>query len=442
MILTSLLCVINAAAAINCIYLFMQRILKSVRYPLLLMLIISGFVAVKADAQQTHDVDNMFEKAREYAALGEYSEARSFALQILDVTPQYHDVRVFLARTLGWDHRFSEARSQLRYVLRDEPENIEALSARADIELWDRNYRAGIEFADRAIEKDPQRADLYIRRARLFIGIDRFSDASSDLDRAVVIDPENLTLVRQIRSEIEQDQQRNIIAFGFSYDHFDSDLDPWQRYYGEYHRLTDYGPVIGRASLGQRFETTDWQAELDVYPTLGRNWYAYLNAAVSGGNLFPDFRIGGELYRSLPTAFEGSAGVRYLNFSDDDVVIFTGSISKYWRSWFFTLRPFYTPQDAGRSIALNTIARRYLGNPQTYISLNGGFGFSPDESRLLDGDPNRRLLNSRYIGLNGYHLLRERLQLFGEIKFTEQQFPFSEDYIQIYTLETGIRYRF
>ena len=417
----------------------MQRFLKS---SLLLFFIISGTMTVEADAQQTPDVDVLFEEARISAAEGDYGEAKSLARQILDITPNYHDVRVFLARTLAWDRRFSDARSQLSYVLRDEPGHIEALSARADIELWSRNYRAGIEFADRAIDHDPQLAGLYIQRARLLIGLNRFSDASSDLGRAAEIDPDDLTIVRQLRAEIEQDKKRNIVALGFSYDHFDADLDPWQRFYGEYHRLTNYGPVIGRASLGHRFETTDWQAELDAYPTFGRNWYAYLNAGVSGGNLFPDFRVGGELYRSLPYAFEGSAGVRYLNFSDDDVMILTASISKYWRSWFFTLRPFFTPQDAGTSTALNTIARRYLGNPLTYVSLNGGFGFSPDESRLLDGDPDRRLLNSRYVGVNGYYLFRDQLQLFGEVKFTEQEFPFTDDFIQIYTLETGIRYRF
>ncbi|REL38946.1 YaiO family outer membrane beta-barrel protein [Rhodohalobacter sp. SW132] len=395
-----------------------------------------------AQAQQAEDPDALFEQARTVASDGNLEEARELALLILSEFPEYHDVRIFYARTLAWEQRFSDSRTQLQIVLRDEPEHPEALSARADVELWDGNFRAGLEYANRSIAVRPDQAGLYVQRARILIGLNRFSAALSDLDSAENLDAEHSERIQQLRNEIQQDQHRNIAVFGMSYDQFGDDLDPYQRMYGEYHRLTDYGPVIGRISVVHRFDITDWQAEIDSYPILSSNWYAYLNAGLSGGELFPEFRFGAELYRSLPQTFEGSAGLRYLNFRDDDVIIVTASISKYWRSWFFTFQPFFTPGDAGVNTAFNGIARKYFGDPLSYASLVGGFGFSPDDRRIIDGTAAERLLKSRYFGVDANYLVRNRLQLFGETKVTFQQFPFLTDYTRIITLETGIRYSF
>lgn len=240
----------------------------------------------------------------------------------------------------------------------------------------------------------------------------------------------------------EYNDRKNLVGAGLTYDWYDNDIEPWQKAHVEYRRYTNMGPVIGRINIGHRFDITDYQGEIDFWPTFNNKWYGYLNGGYSGSDLFPKFRVGAEIYRIIPKGFETSFGFRYLKFSQDDVLIFTGSISKYIGKWLLIGRPFFTPQEAGISTSFNVIARRYFANPQSYASLIGGLGFSPDERRLLDGFGNDRLQKSRYIGITGNYLFRNRIELFGELKATDQQFPFSNDYIRIYTFEMGTRFRF
>ena len=417
----------------------MFKISRTLFFPLILLLSLS--TALHAQDAEDIDLDQLFEKALQLAADGEYAEARTIAGTILEQVPGYHDVRIFRARTYAWQNRFSNARSDLDIVLSAEPKNADALSARTDMEYWSGNYQVALQFAGRWIEADSENPSAYLRRSEINLALDRFGFAINDLEKAESLDaaPQR---VFALNRQIADDQRRNIAAFGLSYDYYTEDFEPWQRLYVEYHRLTNFGPVIARLNIAHRFDITGIQFEADSYPSFGENWYAYLNAGYSGSDLYPDLRFGTEIYRSLPRAMEASLGARYLIFPNDEVLIFTGSLSKYWRDWFFSARPFITPQEAGVSAAFNFIARRYFGDPLRFASFNGGFGFSPDERRLVDAEIDNRFQQSYYFSLVGNYLLRNHFQLFGEIKFTSQELPGFIDHTNIYTFETGIRYRF
>jgi len=234
----------------------------------------------------------------------------------------------------------------------------------------------------------------------------------------------------------------NMVATAFTYDRYGENIEDWQRMYLEYRRFAKNGTYIGRLNVGSRFGLTDYEGEVDLWPVFSDNWYGYFNTGLSGGDLFPEFKVSGEMYRVIPGGFEASAGLRFLKFSTDDVFIFTASLNKYAGNWLLIARPFFTPQDSGVSSSLNVTARRYFGNPEIFASIIAGFGFSPDERTLIDGSPDQRLLKTRYIGLIGNYLIQNRFELFGELKASSQEFPFTDQFIRIYTFETGIRYRF
>lgn len=407
---------------------------------LLIVFISAGFTV--ANAQEIESVDAAFQEARELAFEGKYRQSREISRRILSQEPDYHDVRILLARTYAWNQQFREARTQLAYVLEREPDYTDAISARIDVEQWSGNFHVALQFANRAINYTPDDPDLYVKRATILKEINRYSLAEENLDRAETLDP-NREDVQNLRQTLREDQRRNMVVFGITRDDYNVDFESRERIYLEYHRLTNYGPIIGRLNVDHRFETTGYQFELDAYPRIYSKWYAYMNAGYSSSTtLFPKFRAGLELYRELPYAFETSIGARYLRFDQDEVFILTGSLSKYWRAWFFSARPFITPKDGDLSAAFNFIARRYFGDPNTHASLIGGFGFSPDERRLLDGTLEERLSQSYYFGLTGNRKIRNNYQLFGEFRWTFQELQAFPGFSQIYTLETGVRYRF
>lgn len=250
------------------------------------------------------------------------------------------------------------------------------------------------------------------------------------------------SFARQSSTYQDYQSKKNVAGFGLTYDHYGDDLEDWQKMYVEYRRITSVGPIIGRLNVGHRFDITDYQGEIDFWPEFNENWYGYFNIGVSGGDLFPEFRAGAELYRAMTNGFESSLGFRYLKFSEDDVIIFTGSIGKYVGNWLLIGRPYFTPQDSGVSSSFTILARRYLGNPDTFASLLAGFGFSPDERRFLDGQAENRFQKSRYIGVQTTYLVKNQFELFGTLKLTWQELPFNQSFTKITTFEMGGRYRF
>lgn len=158
---------------------------------------------------------------------------------------------------------------------------------------------------------------------------------------------------------------------------FDDDADPWQ--YGSLElgarrpRLTP----VGRVNWASRFGEDGYQLEADLYPARAGLGYAYLSAAWSEGAPFPELRLAGELYASLPHAFEASAGVVYMDFGSDDVTVLVGSISKYAGNYWIALRPSWTT--VGSELAGTLLARRYLRTAGEFVTVRLFAGSTPEE---------------------------------------------------------------
>ena len=67
-----------------------------------------------------------------------------------------------------------------------------------------------------------------------------------------------------------------------------------------------------------------------------------------------------------------------LSFKEGEVIILTGTIGKYSGNWWFSVRPYFSYSDNNWSTSATLTTRRYLSDPDSFISLNLGTGFSPD----------------------------------------------------------------
>ena len=66
-------------------------------------------------------------------------------------------------------------------------------------------------------------------------------------------------------------------------------------------RATTFGPLLARASHADRSRTTDNLFELEAYPRLDRNTFAYLAGGWSSrGTLYPHSRFAAEVFRTFP----------------------------------------------------------------------------------------------------------------------------------------------
>jgi YaiO family outer membrane protein len=416
------------------------------RKPALFTLILFFFLIVSGGANsvfaQVDNVDEAFSRAQELAFDGKRAEARELCRAILEVSPGYHDVRILMARTYSWDGRYADARRELSIVLESNPSYKDAHSALIDNEIWAEDYSRAIQAAETAQRLFPNDVPILLKLATAYNEKLMEREAVTVLNRIDQISPGKREAAL-LREQVKLSALKHTATAAYTHDWFSDVFNPGHKAYLQLQRKTKYGPVIGRINIAHRFEFTGLQPEIDFYPILSQNWYGYLNAGLTDNRLYPVYRFGAEVYRLLPFESEASVGFRLLGFKTDRVLIYTGSLSKYYDKYFFTVRPFFTPRDEGISTSINFIARRYFSTSDHYVSLLGGIGFSPEERRLLDEDGEFVLLKSRYIGLNYYRPVRTDLIVFGEFTAGQQELRNQPDeFIGLFTITLGVQLRF
>ena len=168
------------------------------------------------------------------------------------------------------------------------------------------------------------------------------------------------------------------VAIRYEYTHLDDDTsDPWQLASLEVGARRPRLTPIGRVNFASRFGESGYQLEADLYPARAGLGYAYLSAAYSDGAPFPDLRLAGELFATLPRAWEASGGVIHMDFGGDDVTIAVASISRYVGNYWIALRPSYST--TGSDLSGTLVVRRYLRTPGEFTTLRLFAGTTPEE---------------------------------------------------------------
>lgn len=376
----------------------MQNTVHHRKYILLIFILITG-LSVSSFAQT-------FEEARNLAFNGQREKARAICRTIL-ARGFDSDVALLLGRTFAWDGKYDSTRLILNQVLARNPESLEALDAFADVEFWSENYEKAIAYCDMALKKDSAAEAFVIKKARILHSSERYDEAVTVLEGFIRENPGHAEAFRKLQ-EYRIDVLKNSVRLSYTYDSFDKSFnrDPWQLMALSYSRKTSLGTLIARVNQARRFGNSGFQYEMDAYPKISENNYAYVNYGFSQSSVFPENRMGLEGYHSFPKAFEGSIGMRMLFFSGSTVDIYTAYLGKYAGNYWISLRSFVTPGTDGTSVSGLFLARRYFSDPENYLGLRLGYGVSPDDNRnLVDLDLRSRLtLNTRSVRLEFNHL--------------------------------------
>jgi YaiO family outer membrane protein len=415
------------------------------------IVLISVLMAVPALAQKDTTklgIDDLFMVAREKAFNKQHEEARALLRIILLRSPSYYDARVLLGRTYAWDGKYDSARNELKNVLTEEPSYKDALSALVDVELWSDQYAKVLEILDNALHYYPTDEELLLKKARTLKNLGRDVDALNVLNKLEDIHP-SAPGITSLRQEIDTKTMQNGIGINYATDQFSDIYDPMQYVYLQYSRRTPYGSVFGRMNYSNRFQSEGTQIEFDFYPVISEGKNGYLNYGYSKSSLFPKHRIGAEFYTNLPASFEASLGFRYLSFgSGNTVKIFTGTLGYYYRSYWFSVRPYLTPGDAGTSKSVSINIRYYFGDIDDYVTLKAGTGFTPDERQVqsssgFSASTEVFHLNSQTAGIGFQKMMGTYTLLVVSFDFTNQELSFSPyDYVKLYSFSAGIRLKF
>ncbi len=351
-----------------------------------LVLMLALFGSMPARGQSP---DSLFAKARSVAFEQEnYETARTLAYRALDRSPNYHGIRVFVARTLAWEERRDSARAELRYVLERDPAHYEGVKAMIDVQTWADRPSKALQYANQALEHHPDDPYFMRKRAAALRWLDRPDAALVQLNAVLAAQPTDEEAKRQ-RRNLKKEQMQHTLSATYRRDAFRGGRAPWSFGTVTLGRATSIGSVIGRVRYANRFSTGGLQYEVDAYPSIMSGFYAYASAGVSASSIFPDYRFGLSLYKSLPHGFLAELGTRYLNFGGGGTFVHVASLTKHYGNYLFKASTYVTASSSGTSVSVGGEVRRYFGGARTYVSVSGSAGSSASDP-MFEQDLSRR----------------------------------------------------
>ncbi len=331
-------------------------------------------------AQDNISSDDLFKQARTAAFnKKDYKLAIELSRKALEKSPDYSDIRIFLGRVYTWTDKKDSARIEFEKVLSRDKGNEDASIAYTDLEYWNDDPAKALNICENGLASHPDSKELLLRKSKCLIELKRFRDANDVVNLLLKADPKN-DAARALAEKIKDLGSKNKIGISYDFTGFDKQFaDPWHLASISYNRSTSLGAVIGRINYANRFTTSAVQFEADAYPRISKTFYSYVSGGVSNkSGVFPQYRAGFSLYANLPKSFEAEAGFRYLYFSDA-TWIYTASIGKYFKSYWFNFRTYITPDNKNISRSFSFTTRYYFGGAYDYLSLGLSTGISPDD---------------------------------------------------------------
>jgi len=373
--------------------------------------VLSGLFVIPVSAQiksagDTTSLETLLNKARQLAYNNGRAEARKICFQILNRDSTYWDAAVLLGRTYSWDSKYDSSRIALNKVIVKKPGYYDAMEALIDNELSDDKYLSAIKYADEGLLYLPDNEMFLFKKARALNKSGKTKESTALLSRILQINSSNKEAAKLLL-DIKRAGRVNKFTMSYSTDIFNGST-PWNFASASIGRKTaHFGSVILRYNFANRFGNNGHQAEIDAYPAICKGIYVYFNAGVSNKKNFPFSRLSIEPYFKLPKSFEASIGIRYMNFDanrifaldSNKVIIYTGTIGKYFGSYWISVRPYFTKGTDAWSKSASLTVRRYFGDEDSYISLNLGTGMSPDEQQYAF-NPDLKFLKSNKISLD------------------------------------------
>lgn len=350
---------------------------------------------------------------------GDYERARALGYRALERSPNYHGIRVFVARTLAWEGQRDSARAELEYVLGKDPDHYEGLKAMIDVESWSEKYRSALDYADQGREYYPEDSYFTEKRATLLRALRRPEAARVQLDAILSADPSNESAKAELR-QLKMAQMRYTASLSYRHDAFWGGRAPWRFGTVTLSRSTPIGSLIGRLQYANRFSTDGVKIGVDAYPSLAKGLYAYVNVGYSRSSIFPQYRLGGSLYKSLPWSTTVEVGARYLNFGGGGTLIYTASLTKYRGSYMIRGGTYVTPSGVGTSVSVNGTVRRYLGDAQTYVGASGSIGSSPAGTEAFEEDFQRN--RSWSVSAHAQRALNRRILIGASLGYDLEEF--------------------
>ncbi|TLP79219.1 YaiO family outer membrane beta-barrel protein [Maribacter sp. ACAM166] len=381
-----------------------NRIIQSVFF-----IVLSCILRVSGqDANTIESNTRSFETAYVLAYDGKTSTAIKMLSTLVNEQPGNANVKTLWASTLSWEGNYEKARSVFNDVLSNDKNNREAWISAVKNELYAKNYSIALGLVNKALLYLDEYSELERLKNLAKKGIDNTTyvekgwynvdsnintiltpkNSENKANKIAITDSSSVKSAPIIRkTPVTEEEQKNRVAVNSSVTIFDQSYNPITSSSISYKRQTAYGSIIPRLNLSNRLGKNGIQLDLDLYPKIAKGFYAYLNYGYSNSELYPNHKVGGDIYYNHKSGIEFSAGGRYISFATRAVKSITNSLGYYRGNYYFSLRSYITPVPNQLTKASgNILIRKYLKDAENYMGINFGIGFSPELRQFSSGN--------------------------------------------------------
>ncbi|MEN9449470.1 MAG: hypothetical protein RJA83_84 [Pseudomonadota bacterium] len=277
------------------------------------------------------------------------------------------------------------------------------------------------------LEKDPTNTTLMYKKASIYADQGLWNNTLDALNQIILLQPSNTKANALIKIVDEKKRAEPHNEIGFDLDEaYVSDLSTYWNYSSiHYYRLTDGGKFGGHVNHANRYGSSGTQYQLEAYPKLSKNAYAELSLgyADTGQIIFPTLQYNLEGYIDTANNLEfslGQGGKHFAQFSNQNILSYTGTIGKNIGSSFIWFRPtYFTPK---KTWFYQVGLRKYFSDPNNYMSVVAAIGRIPDLGDVPPFDQ-MIIISQKGIGIVGQVSLSKSIFLKGGIGYVKQLFP-------------------
>jgi YaiO family outer membrane protein len=389
--------------------------------------------------QDSFDPDELLVQARELILDDKYKEGRKIAFRALDKYPTYADILILVGRSYAWEGKNDSANIYFERAIVASPNYDDGYIGYLDNLFWSDNYTKADEVLSRAKTNFGTALPdgITYRESRLHYYREQYKEAF-DLVNALFKKGFKTEGMLGYMKNLERFRKVNSVGVTYDYDTFQGAIEPWNTWSLYASTRTKFtGTLIARVTQSDRFNNFGTLVELDAYPSIGKNGYAYLNVGGSGASFFPKFRLGASYFHNLEKAWEIEGGYRYLGFSSA-THIFTSSVGKYVGNWWLNLRINVIPDvTLGTSTSMQFTGRYYFSTAEDFFSIQLSSGVSPDEeTRDLS-----QLLNSYRARIGFQHLVSPKFMVYSFTGYSRDELS-TENFRNNMNLLLGLEFRF
>ncbi|WP_300025529.1 YaiO family outer membrane beta-barrel protein [uncultured Maribacter sp.] len=343
-----------------------------------------------------------FKTAYALAYEGKTNTAHNMLYNLVNERETKVETAILWASTLSWRGDYDLARSEFNTILSKNKANREAWISAVKNELYAKRFATALGLANKAltfIENDKELLRLQHIATDGVQGITYAQKGWFNVESAIntsfgdgkkTVDIKDANVAGEENKHITpvtEEKLKNTVMVNSAVTFFDKRFDPITTSSISFKRQTPYGAIIPRINNSNRIGKNGIQLDIDLYPKIAKGFYAYLNYGYSESDLYPNHKVGGDVYYNHKSGIEFSAGGRIINFATRDVKSITNSLGYYTGNYYFSLRSYITPESNNlTNVSGNLLVRKYLKDAKNYMGLNVGFGFSPELRQFTSGD--------------------------------------------------------